>query len=251
MHQGGPCSPPFQHNPQGRDLPSKHPALSLPPEQALKAEKNHKSSLAPSVSNTHTASHQMPLCASSPKLTCSACSSARWHNTTAKDSVLFCCTPTFTASRLFMLSKVWACWSAMVLVQEKYLLVFKQQTTTIFKLWSCYDNSLHCLVKSGAWGEGKLVKQLLSKDSGLCRHRLEAAHSLSTEILKVGAQEQFMIYLLLLNGNSISSSVWVLREHKRMEIIALSLYWITVWLLHFSALERHRHLLHPYKCIMC
>lgn len=189
------------------------------------------------------------------KLTCSACSSARWHNTTAKDSVLFCWTPTFTASRLFMLSKVWACWSAMVLVQEKYILVFKRQTTTIFNLWSCYDNGLHCLVKPGAWGEGKLVKQLLSKDSGLCRHskyyRLKAALSQRTEMLKVGAQEQFMIYLPLLNGNSISSSVWVLKEHKRMEIIALSLYWITVWLLYFSALERHSHLLHLYKCIMC
>lgn len=62
MHQGGPCSPPFRHNPQGRDLPSKHPALSLPPEQAEKT-----TSLAPSVSNTHTCSHQMSLCASSPK----------------------------------------------------------------------------------------------------------------------------------------------------------------------------------------
>ena len=47
----------------------------------------------------------------------------------------------------------------MALVQENYLLVFKRQTTTIFNLWSCYDSSLHCLVKPGAWGEGKLVKK--------------------------------------------------------------------------------------------
>lgn len=185
------------------------------------------------------------------KLTCSACSSARWHNTTAKDSVLFCWTPTFTASRLFMLSSVWACWSAMVLVQEKHLLAFKQQTTIIFYLWSCYDNSLCFLVSQRPGGEWKLEKQLPSRNSGQCRHTEyyipKAAHSLSTEMLKMGAQEQLMIYLPLLNGNSISSPVWVLKEHKRMEIIAFSLYWITAWLLYFSALERHSHLLHLYK----
>lgn len=40
------------------------------------------------------------------RLTCSACSSARWQSATAKDSVLFCCTPEFTDSRLFMLSNI-------------------------------------------------------------------------------------------------------------------------------------------------
>lgn len=47
--------------------------------------------------------------------TCSACSSARWPSATANDSVLFCCTPAFTESRLFMLSRSWACCRAMVL----------------------------------------------------------------------------------------------------------------------------------------
>lgn len=50
--------------------------------------------------------------------TCSACSSARWQRATANDSVLFCCTPAFTDSRLFMLSNIWACCSAMVLGEE-------------------------------------------------------------------------------------------------------------------------------------
>lgn len=50
--------------------------------------------------------------------TCSACSSARWQSATANDSVLFCCTPAFTDSRLFMLSNIWACCSAMVLGEE-------------------------------------------------------------------------------------------------------------------------------------
>ena len=47
--------------------------------------------------------------------TCSACSSARWQSATANDSVLFCCTPAFTDSRLFMLSNIWACCRAIVL----------------------------------------------------------------------------------------------------------------------------------------
>lgn len=160
------------------------------------------------------------------ELTCSACSSARWHNTTAKDSVLFCCTPTFTASRLFMLSSVWACWSAMVLVQEKYLLAFKQQAT-ILNLWSCYDNSLHFWGKPGALGRMKTCKTTATQELCTLQHIEyyvpKAAHWLSTEMLKTGAQEQLMIYSPLLNGNSISSPVWVLKEHKRTEIIALSL----------------------------
>lgn len=52
-----------------------------------------------------------------PPPTCSACSSARWQSATANDSVLFCCTPAFTDSRLFMLNNIWACCSAMVLVR--------------------------------------------------------------------------------------------------------------------------------------
>lgn len=64
--------------------------------------------------------------------TCSACSSARWHRATANDSVLFCCTPAFTDSRLFILSNIWACCSAMVLVTRTGI-PYSQETPVAYQ----------------------------------------------------------------------------------------------------------------------
>lgn len=152
------------------------------------------------------------------KLTCSAWSSARWHSTTAKASVLFCCTPTFTASRLFMLSSVWACWSAMVLEQERHLLAFTQQTLffKVHVMTVVYRKVFFVL--RGFGGEWEPLKQLLPGNSGLCKHIkyciLKAALGQSTVMLKTGTQEWLRHYLPPLNGDSISSPEWLLSEQE-------------------------------------
>lgn len=75
---------------------------------------------------------------------------------------------------------------------------FQAINTTSFNLCSCYDTSLHFLVSQGPGREWKLVKQLLSRNSGLHMrikyYTPKAAHSLSTEMLKTGTGTTYNLF---------------------------------------------------------
>ena len=116
--------------------------------------------------------------------TCSACSSARWQSATANDSVLFCCTPAFTDSRLFILSNIWACCRAIVLGRGQKGIPVSQETqvplsytlqlpreemeevTPLCKLWLRESSFLPMLgLLSSGQGEQESLKCVASKET--------------------------------------------------------------------------------------